>query len=410
MAVNSDLKVSTLLPESPNHENEIPNNLKDISASISSSDLEKATPNTTETLSIEPNLVTWTSPTDPRNPKNWPKTSKWLVTGIVSLFLFVTIMCSTVISPALPAIGADLHIENDAELQTAMSIYVLGYAFGPLFLAPLSELYGRVRVLQLSNVYFVIWSVVCGFARTKEQMIVARFMAGIGSSAPLGIGGGILSDVWHAAERAFGPLIGGFISQNLNWSWSFWIMAIVTTPPIILSFFVFRETYAPVILHRLAAKLRKETGNHDLYTIYDKERPSLPTRLRIALTRPTLMLFQQPIIQVWALFGAYSFGLLYIVLTTFPTLWIDQYGQSPSEAGLQCLWLGLGFTTGICIGGIFQDRIYVYLRKRYLQTSEEITHPPVAEHRLPLMIPSVLFMSIGLIIYGWTARAHTHWC
>jgi len=68
-----------------------------------------------------------------------------------------------------------------------MSIYVLGYAFGPLFLAPLSELYGRVIVLQLSNVYFVVWSVVCGFANSKSQMIVARFMTGIGSSAALGV-------------------------------------------------------------------------------------------------------------------------------------------------------------------------------------------------------------------------------
>jgi MFS family permease len=96
-------------------------------------------------------------------------------------------MCSTIIAPALPAIGRDLGIHDDAELQVAMSIYVLGYAFAPLFLAPLSELYGRVIVLQVSNVYFVIWSVVCGFANTKTQMIVARLMAGIGSSAALAV-------------------------------------------------------------------------------------------------------------------------------------------------------------------------------------------------------------------------------
>lgn len=66
-----------------------------------------------------------------------------------------------------------------------MSVFVLGYAFGPLFLAPLSEMYGRVTVVQISNVWFVIWSIVSGFAATKAQMIAARLMAGIGGSAAL---------------------------------------------------------------------------------------------------------------------------------------------------------------------------------------------------------------------------------
>jgi hypothetical protein len=200
----SDSKALALVPKSQSYGKDVSgDSIKNVSASISSQDIEKAPTRILECLSMDPNLVsipcsnvqksmlivkvTWTSLEDSRNPKNWPNSSKWLVTSIVSLFLLLTIMCSTIISPALPAIGVDLGIDNDAELQTTMSIYVLGYAFGPLFLAPLSELYGRVIILQLSNVYFVIWSVVCGFANTKTQMIVARFMAGIGSSAALAV-------------------------------------------------------------------------------------------------------------------------------------------------------------------------------------------------------------------------------
>ena len=203
MALNSEVKIVTSIPESHSHvKDEEAYITKDQELNISQ-DVPMVAANTSKEVPTDANLVrtfhphywarlitsqiTWSSPTDPRNPKNWPQTSKWLVTSIVSLFLFVTIMCSTIISPALPAIGHDLNIENDAELEITMSIYVLGYAFGPLFLAPLSELYGRVIVLQLSNVYFVVWSVVCGFANSKSQMIVARFMTGIGSSAALGV-------------------------------------------------------------------------------------------------------------------------------------------------------------------------------------------------------------------------------
>lgn len=50
---------------------------------------------------------------------------------------------------------------------------VLAYAFGPLFLGPLSELYGRVPVLQLANLFFLVFNLVCGFAQTGTQLIVS---------------------------------------------------------------------------------------------------------------------------------------------------------------------------------------------------------------------------------------------
>ena len=131
--------------------------------------------------------VTWESATDPMNPKNWGMKDKWAVTLLISCFLLATLMSSTIISPALPAIAENLDITSDVEIQTSMSVFVLGYAFGPLFLAPLSEMYGRIIVVQLSNVWFVIWSIVSGLAATKAQMITARLMAGIGGSAALAV-------------------------------------------------------------------------------------------------------------------------------------------------------------------------------------------------------------------------------
>lgn len=66
---------------------------------------------------------------------------------------------------------------------------------------PLSEVYGRVPVIQLSNLFFLAFNIGCGFAQTKGQMIAFRFFAGLGGSAPLSTGGGVLSDVWTADQR-----------------------------------------------------------------------------------------------------------------------------------------------------------------------------------------------------------------
>ena len=96
------------------------------------------------------------------------------------------------IAPALSTISKDFGITSDAVANIALSIFVLAYAIGPLFLGPVSEVFGRVYVLQLSNLFYLVWNLACGFAQNTPQMIAFRFLSGIGGSAPLAVGGGVL--------------------------------------------------------------------------------------------------------------------------------------------------------------------------------------------------------------------------
>jgi len=137
----------------------------------------------------DPNLVTWDSEFDPHNPKNWSMKRKWAATIIVSSFTLVSPISSSMISPALSSISAEFGITNEVEAQLTLSIFVLAYAIGPLFLGPLSEIYGRVIVLQLSNLFYLAWNLGCGFAQTSGQLMAFRFFSGLGGSAPLAIGG-----------------------------------------------------------------------------------------------------------------------------------------------------------------------------------------------------------------------------
>lgn len=52
-----------------------------------------------------------------------------------------------------------------------------------MFIGPLSEIFGRIRVLQASNAWFLIWTIICGFANSEALMVVARLLAGIGGGA-----------------------------------------------------------------------------------------------------------------------------------------------------------------------------------------------------------------------------------
>ena len=91
------------------------------------------------------------------------------------------------VAPALPAIARELKVTNSVEQSLILSIFVLAYAVGPLFLGPLSEINGRVIVLQLANLFYLAFNIGCGFAQTKGQLIAFRFLAGLGGSAPLAV-------------------------------------------------------------------------------------------------------------------------------------------------------------------------------------------------------------------------------
>lgn len=114
---------------------------------------------------------------------------KWAALSIVASFTFVSPVASSMIAPALSHISRDFNIKSEAEAQLTLSIFVLAYAIGPLCIGPLSEIYGRAIVLQLSNLFFLAWNLGCGFAQTSGQLMAFRFLSGLGGCAPLAIGG-----------------------------------------------------------------------------------------------------------------------------------------------------------------------------------------------------------------------------
>lgn len=154
--------------------------------------------------SRDPNVVSWNGPDDPESPKNWPQKRKWLAVIVVSSFVcsstwttnhvllltsasqtFISPVASSMVAPTLPQMKADLNVDSDVLSQMMLSIFILAYAFGPLLFGPLSEVYGRIPVLQLANLFFLIFNLVCGFAQSGTQMLVFRLLAGLGGSAPL---------------------------------------------------------------------------------------------------------------------------------------------------------------------------------------------------------------------------------
>lgn len=135
----------------------------------------------------DPKLVCFAGPDDPESPKNWTIKQKWMATVIVSCFTLMSPMSSSMVAPSLEAIAKEFHIADKVEMELTMSVFILAYAVGPLFLGPLSEIFGRVIVLQLSNLFYLAFNIGCGVSRSKGQLIAFRFLSGLGGSAPLAV-------------------------------------------------------------------------------------------------------------------------------------------------------------------------------------------------------------------------------
>ncbi|KAJ5637224.1 hypothetical protein N7490_007103 [Penicillium lividum] len=356
--------------------------------------------------------VTWDGDQDPANPQNWNPTKKSCVILMVSFLASISPLASTMTAPALPAIAHDLNINSSPELQFTLSIYVLGYAIGPLILAPLSEVYGRVWVCQLSNLWFSLFNTVCGFATTAPQLLVFRFLAGLGSSTTLSVGAGVLGDCYQPNNMGsaaaiysvlpimgpvIGPIIGGFVTQHTTWRWIFWAISIWDIVIQIVACFVFHETYKPIILRREANKLHKMNGLD-----ISRDKPSVYDVLRRSIGRPLHLLGTKSLIQALALYLGFLSGVSYIVDTTFPTLWTDRYDQSTSKGSLNYIALGIGAVAGAQICSYVNDRIYQALAARNGGKGSP-------DFRLPTMLLGAILAPIGLFWYGWSAEERIHW-
>ncbi|KAJ9605949.1 hypothetical protein H2200_009798 [Cladophialophora chaetospira] len=381
----------------------------------SAAPVDKATAGTTPEDSF---LVGFTGPTDPDDPKAWPKVMKWSITGVLSATGFVRILVSTIMAPALPTIAAELNM-NDIESVMAMSVYLLSTAFGPLVIAPLSEVCGRRPVLHATNMWTLVWNLACGFANDKGFLIAARLMAGFGAGAIYVLAGGVLGDIWRPEQRgtslglyafvpllgaAVGPIIGGVVAQNTTWRWIFWGTSIVQVVTVIGSIIVFKETYAPVILRGKAQKLRKKTGELRYMSSIEKLNSDRTAMwiLRRSLSRPIRLLLFHPIVQIQTCLSAFNYGILYLVLTTYSTIWTAKYQQTADISGLHYIALCLGEIIGAVFGGPLMDLTYRRLRAR----NQGSTYP---EFRAPILLPATALSVIGFLWYGWSAQSRAFW-
>lgn len=131
---------------------------------------------------------------------------------------------SSLFTPGVADVMIDFQSDNIYLAAFVVSVYVLGYCFGPLVIAPLSELYGRVPLYHMCNLLYTIFTVACAVAPGMASLVTFRFLAGVAGSCPLTLGAGSIADMVSPQNRgaamgawAMGSLLGPVIGPVGKW-------------------------------------------------------------------------------------------------------------------------------------------------------------------------------------------------
>ena len=335
---------------------------------------------------------------------------KWLIS------LSESPLASSMFAPGVPLVEKEFHFTNSHLATLTVSIFLLGFAVGPLVIAPLSEIHGRRPVYVVSMFIFFVCTLACALSINLGMLLAFRVLSGCAGSTAVTIGGATIGDMFQNENRGgamaiwgmgaqlgpfLGPIIGGFLSETKGWRWVFWLQTIVSGVVLLLGAGFLRETYPVVILQRKTQRRIQETGNANLISALQDPIPRAEV-FRRAIVRPPKIFFFSPIVSLLSIYIAVLFAYLYIFVTTFPVIFQQQYHFSIGTSGLTYLGLAFGCLTGLIIAGKTSDMLY----RRLTARNHGVSKP---EYRLPPLMLSSPLVATAFFWYGWSAHAKTHW-
>ncbi len=164
-----------------------------------------------------------------------PHRRKMRILFAVMLGMFLSALDQTIVGTALPRITGDLHGTN--ELYTwVVTIYLLTATITGVFYGKLSDIFGRRPMLLIGISVFLMGSALCALAWSMESLILFRGIQGVGAGAIFPISLAVIGDLFTPRERGkyqglfgavfgvsaiLGPLLGGWLTENLSWHWIF---------------------------------------------------------------------------------------------------------------------------------------------------------------------------------------------
>ena len=335
----------------------------------------------------------------------WRKGLQIFLASVLTLLIRVG---SGMMVPSIPMIMRDFGVSGRLPLAALLvSVYVLGLGAGPLLMAPLSKLFGRLRVNHVTNIGVVGFTMLCSFAPSAPLLLLWRAVVGVFGSCALANGPGVITDllptgrrkipqsVYHVFRLAgftIGPIVGAHLPHDAPWAWRgiFRLHAYAVGAVALAMMVCCRETYAPVLFQRWLDRTRAEGG-------CARNRPGFHSRRSASdvfldsLVGPFSVFYSSREYRVYAVLTGALYGLQYIMLTTMDFVFLNYFGVI-----LPAGWYYLGFGIG-CLLGLPIDW--------FAPPEEDRGHHWQA--LAPRLAGGTFLIFANLLIYGWMTESHT---
>ncbi|KAF2150861.1 putative MFS polyamine transporter [Myriangium duriaei CBS 260.36] len=346
----------------------------------------------------------WDDPTETRNPENWSTWSKAFHSITPCFLAFLITLSTSVTVPAVGDIEAHFNVSRTVAILP-LTLYTIGIAFGPAFIAPLSEVVGRKIVFVGTMTCFLAFTAGAGAAQNFETLLICRFLASFLGAAGVAMGGATITDVWGMSEArsvvalffilgpflgpTLGPMVGAYIlyHHENDWRWTQWIILMVAAP-VAVALAVMKETSRAWIT-------RKESRTPTT--------AKLSATIRIALVRPIMMLLTDPIVLSLTIYTAFAYAVIFSYFASSSYILTSLYGFNFRQVGLSFIAIVIGYVLAAIFYGVV-DKVSL---RRALRRNPDVYPDP--ERRLYTSVAGSFFIPIGLFWYSWEAHRGGHW-
>ncbi|KAL2313571.1 Membrane transporter [Schizosaccharomyces pombe] len=351
-------------------------------------------------MSIDPN--------HPAHPHKWPLWKKLFVATVYTFLEVYVIWSSTACINFFDIYQTNWHCSIQVS-YLVQSLFIVGNAFGPMLLGPMSDIFGRKWVYVGSLILYIIFQIPQALAYNLPMMAINSAIAGaFGSSAlanvassmcdiftPETVGFGISLFVWGANA---GASIGSPIGEALydHWRWFYWMNMIVG------GFFVILCVLCPETLPAInIMNYSSTTGEKTVQVSTLAKAKSAVVRTKFVLSTAFKLLCTEPIIMALGLYNGFAYGLIFLYLDGLFPVFVDNYKMGYMGANLTYLNFLVGVTIVVMLQPI-QDWLYRWDKRRH----GGVARP---EARFLISLLTVWFFPAGLFWFAFTSDGRISW-
>ncbi|KAF4979801.1 hypothetical protein FZEAL_4061 [Fusarium zealandicum] len=311
---------------------------------------------------------------------------------------------------------------SDTQFNAGITIFVAGFGFAPMILAPVSEIHGRYWVFVGSGMVFFLGTLGCAVTNSYAGIMVSRFVTGSGAAVFATLTGGVVSDLYRKEDRntpmalyslsimigtGLGPLISGIVVDRLGWRWIFYLQLITIGSATTTLLFFFEETRSNVLLRRMCIVLNKMqlTNTAGVPVVFS---PLMGETLHVDISIiwrsfafPLRLLVTESVVFWFSIWVSFAWAILYMQFSSIGLVFRSVYGFNSTQVG--------AVYTAVIVGSILSIALALVEEPIVRRLFPHRTTSSTPEQRLLSPCIQSILLPIGLFWFMMSADPSVSW-